>query len=115
MPLFTVKYRKRKELVKEALQFQVETDTYEQAIEQFYKKYSWAEYMVVNPEEQKGEYFVGNSYRQKEEQRLKDHGIRYRVGERAYDIEGHLLSSRYRPLFISQSDIKKFDQMMKKG
>lgn len=117
MPLFTVKYRKRNELVKKALQIQIEADTYQDAIESFYRQYPQSSYLVTNPEEKSDEYFVGNlSYAQREtkESWLKANHISYRIGEQAYGINGDLLPNSYSPLFLQQSDIKQYDRVMKK-
>ena len=116
MAKIMVKYRKRKRPIKDALQWAAEAGTYEGAVKQFKETHSWAEYQVVSPEERAGEYFVGNISeigQQKEERALKEHKIPYRIGKQAYDINGRPLSSWHHPLFIRQSDLKQYDQMMK--
>lgn len=118
MPLFTVKYRKRNEPVKKALQIQVEADTYRKAVESFYRQNPQSKYWVTSPEEKEDEYFVGNlsvTQRETEESWLKANRISYRIGEQAYGINGEPLPNSYSPLFIKQSDIERYDRAMKKG
>lgn len=117
MAKITIKYRKRNEPVKDALQLQTYARTYEGAVALFRERHPVAEYNVVNPEEKAGEYFVGNLSdiaREETERELREHQITYRIGEQAYDLDGNPLSSWHHPLFIAQSDVVKYDRMMEK-
>ena len=71
--------------------------------------------MKMHKEEKDNEVFVGNTdYDSLKE--LRQHGIEYRLGNIAYDIDGKEIEGNYlKPLFIPKSSFKKYDIYMRKS
>jgi hypothetical protein len=62
----------------------------------------------------KNEIFVGNTCANEDMSYLK--GIKYRLGDQAFDIHGKKLAKDYvLPLFIDKKDMNRYDSIMMAG